>query len=216
MAGPNLTTHLPIIQVQNKANTTPFTYALPEAAGQQFAWGTPVQLTPSAPIGYVRAWDGTTVAAGIAGVSESWGQNLGTAGAGAPVPPFGQITGSIALGTYGPAGMQVPNQPGGVNIALGAPTSDGRTLFLSPGQDNIFEAMFDNSAGAVAADWTPAQSDIGAQYGLTKDTTGPYWYVDKGKTGAGAVLQIVGISADGFVLNGRVKFQFIPAAVQMT
>lgn len=200
MAGPNLTIHLPIFQVQNKANTTPFTYALPEAAGQTFAWGTPVQLVS----GYVRAWDGSTTVAGILGVAESFGLNLGTPGAGAPLPPFGQITGNIAIQTYG----WVPNQPSGVNFALGTPTSDGRTLFMSPNQDNIFEALFDNSAGATAADWTPAVTDIGAVYGLTKDSAGPYWYVDKNKTGAAGIVQIVGIGQDGFVLNGAVRFQF--------
>lgn len=209
MAGPNLPTHLPIVQVQEKANTTPFTYSQPEAAGQTFVYGTPVQLNSS---GFVQAWDGATVAAGIAGIAESSGQNLGSAGAGAPVPPFGQITGNVSIQTYPPA---PPNQPLGVNIALGAPTSDGRTLYMSPNQDNIFSAMFDNSTGAVAGDWTPAQSDIGKSYGLTKDSAGPYWYVDKGKTGAAAVIQIVGIGQDGFVANGRVKFQFLPAAAQL-
>ena len=197
----NLTTHLPIIQVQNKANTTPFTQALAEAAGQTFAWGTPVQKNAA---GYVQAWDGTTVTAGILGIAESFGLNLATPGAGAPVPPFGQITGNVSISTYG----SVPNQPGGVNIALGAPPSDGRTLYTTPWPDNIYEAMFDNSTGAVAADWTPAQSDIGVTYGLTKDSAGPYWYIDKGKTGAAGVAQIIGIGPDGFVLNGRVRFQF--------
>lgn len=209
MAAPNLTLHLPIAQVQEKANTTPFTYANPEAAGQIFAWGTPVQLNAN---GYTQAWDGTTInntGTGILGVAESFGLNLGVAGAGSPVPPFGQITGNVAIQTWG----NVPNQPLGVNIALGTPTSDGRTLYMSPHGATIFQAMFDNSAGAVAADWTPSQADIGKQYGLTKDSAGPYWYVDKGKTGASAVLTIVGIGPDGFVLNGRVLFQFLSTAI---
>lgn len=37
MAGANLTTHLPILQVLNKANTTPYTSAQPEKAGQTFS-----------------------------------------------------------------------------------------------------------------------------------------------------------------------------------
>ena len=209
MAGPNLLTHLPIIQVQNKANTTPFTQALAEAAGQTFAWGTPVQKNAA---GYAQAWDGATTTAGVLGIAESFGQNLATPGAGAPVPPFGQITGNISVSTYG----NVPNQPAAVNIALGSPTSDGRTLYTTPWPDNIYEAIFDNSAGAVAADWTPAQSDIGITYGLTKgNAPDPYWYVDKGKTGAAGVVQIIGIGPDGFVLNGRVRFQFTIGAAQI-
>lgn len=208
MAGPNLTIHLPIEQVQEKAGTTPFTSSQPELAGQTFAFATPVQLTGA---GFVQQWDGTTVAAGILGVAESFGQNLASNGLGAPVPPFGGITGNIATATYG----SVPNQPSGVNIAIGQPVADGRTLYLEPRESTIFQAMFDNSAGTVAADYTPTQADIGVKYGLTKDSGGPYWYVDKGKTGGSAVLQIVGIGPDGFVLNGRVKFVFLAAAVQV-
>jgi hypothetical protein len=209
MAGPNLTTHLPIIQVQNKANTTPFTKAMVEAAGQTFAWGTPVQKNAS---GYTQAWDGTTVTAGLLGVAESFGLNLATPGAGAPTYPWGQVTGTISTQTYG----SVPNQPGAVNIALGAPVSEGRTLYIEANADNIFEAMFDNSSGAVAADWTPTIADIGVSYGMTKDSAGPYYYVDKGKTGAGACVKIVGIdTVDGYTLNARVFFTFLPAAIQV-
>lgn len=208
MAGPNLSIHYPIEQVQEKAGTTPFTSAQPELAGQTFASSTPVQLTAA---GFVQAWDGATVTAGILGVAESFGQNLASNGVGAPTPPFGQITGNIAIATYG----SVPNQPSAVNIALGTPVADGRTLYLEPRESTIFQAMFDNSNGSVAADYTPTQADIGVKYGMTKDSGGPYWYVDKNKTAGNAVLQIVGIGPDGFVLNGRVKFVFLAAAVQV-
>ncbi len=205
MAGANLSEHLPIVQVLNKANTTPYTSAQPEAAGQTFQFGSPVQLNG----GYVQQWDGVTVAAGILGVSESFGLNLATNGAGAPLPPFGQITGSQVIQTYG----SVPNQPLGVNIALGTPMSDGRTLYMEPNTDNVFQALFDNSTGIVAADWTPIQTDIGVSYGLTKDANG-FWYVDKGKTGASAVLQVLGLP-NGSYLNAPVTFVFLPAAVQI-
>jgi len=210
MAGPNLTSHLPILQVQNKADTTPFTKAMPELSAQTFAFGTPVQKTAA---GYCQAWDGATVTAGLLGISESFGLNLATSGFGMPVYPFGQVTGPIAMQTYG----NVPNQPLAVNVALGTPTSDGRTLYIEGNTDNIFEAQFDNSAGAVAADWTPTIADIGVAYGLTKGPVpDPYWYVDKGKTGAAAVVRIVGINTvDGFTLNARVFFQFLPAAMQI-
>lgn len=207
MAGPNLTTHLPILQVLEKAGTTPYTSAQPEAAGQTFAFGTPVQLSTS---GYVQAWDGTTVSAGILGVAESFGLNLGSAGLGAPVPPFGGITGTGAIQTYG----NVPNEPSAVNIAIGTPISDGRTLFMEPNQDNIFQALFDNAAGTVAADYTPVQSDYGKSYGLTKDAAAPYWYVDKNKTGGSAVVQIVGLP-NGSYVNAPVNFVFLTSAIQV-
>lgn len=206
MGAANLTTHLPIVQVLEKAGTTPFTSAQPEAAGQTFLFGSPVQLNGS---GYVQQWDGTTTSAGILGVAESFGLNLGTAGAGAPVPPFGGITGNIAIATYG----SVPNQPNAVNIALGTPVSDGRTLYIEPNQNNIFQALFDNSNGTVAANWTPVQSDIGVAYGMTKDANG-YWYVDKNKTGGSAIVQVLGLPL-GSYLNAPVTFVFLTTAIQV-
>ena len=206
MGAANLTTHLPIVQVQNKANTTPFTSAQPEKAGQTFKFGTPVQLSN---LGFVQAWDGATVAAGILGVAESFGQNLASAGAGAPVPPFGGITGTIAIATYG----SVPNQPSGVNIAIGTPVADGRTLYIEPNQDNIFQALIDNSNGLVASDWTPTLASIGVAYGLTVDANG-FWYVDKNKTGGNAVLQIVALPF-GSYLNAPVNFVFLTSAIQI-
>lgn len=202
----NLTTHLPILQVQNKANTTPYTSSQPEAAGQTFLTGVPVQLNGS---GYVQQWDGTTVSAGILGVAESFGLNLAAAGTGAPVPPFGGVTGTIAIQTFG----SVVNQPLGVNIAIGTPVSDGRTLYMEPNQDNIFQALFDNATGSVSADYTPVQASIGLTYGLTKDANG-YWYVDKSKTGGSAVVQIVALPLGSYV-NAPVNFVFLTAAIQV-
>jgi hypothetical protein len=206
MAAANLTTHLPILQVLEKAGTTPFTSSQPEAAGQTFLSGTPVQLNGS---GFVQAWDGTTVAAGILGVAESFGANLGSAGLGAPAAPFGGVTGNIAIQTWG----SVVNQPQGVNIALGTPVTDGRTLYMEPNQDNIFQALYDNSTGTVTANWTTTQATVGAILGMTKDANG-YWYVDGGKTGGSAVVQVVGLPM-GPGLNSLVNFVFLTAAIQV-
>jgi hypothetical protein len=208
MAGANLTTHVPILQVLEKAGTTPYTSSQPEAASQTFQFGSPVQLNGS---GFVQQWDGVTTTAGILGVSESFGLNLGSAGLGAPTPYFGQITGPGAIQTYG----SVPNEPLAFNIALGTPISDGRTLYMEPNQDNIFQALFDNSNGLVAADYTPVQASLGLTYGMTKDANG-FWYVDKNKTGGSAIVQIVGLPAGplGYV-NAPVNFVFLTAAVQV-
>jgi hypothetical protein len=206
MAAANLTTHLPILQVLEKAGTTPYTSSQPEAAGQTFLSGTPVQLNGA---GFVQAWDGTTVAAGILGVSESFGANLGSAGLGAPVAPFGGVTGNIAIQTWG----SVVNQPSAVNIALGTPVTDGRTLYIEPNQDNIFQALYDNSTGTVTANWTTTQATVGAILGMTKDANG-YWYVDGGKTGGSAVVQVVGLPM-GPGLNSLVNFVFLTAAIQV-
>jgi hypothetical protein len=192
--------------VLEKAGTTPYTSSQPEAAGQTFLSGTPVQLNGA---GFVQAWDGATVAAGILGVSESFGANLGSAGLGAPAAPFGGVTGNIAIQTWG----SVVNQPSGVNIALGTPVSDGRTLYMEPNQDNIFQALYDNSTGTVTANWTTTQATIGAVLGMTKDANG-CWYVDGGKTGGSAVVQVVGLPM-GPGLNSLVNFVFLTAAIQV-
>ena len=210
MAGPNITYHAPILSIQNRANTAPLTDGLAEAASQTFKNGTPVQMNAG---GFVQAWDGTTVTFGILGVSESFGLNLASNGAGAPGVPFGPVGPPGAIQTYG----YVINEPSAVNIALGTPISDGRTLFVYANNDNIFEAIFDNSTGTVAANYTPTQAMINTaagQLGLTVDTNG-FWYVDAGKTGMSAVLQIVGINPlDGFIVNARVRFQFLAASQQ--
>jgi hypothetical protein len=211
VAGPNLTTHLPIIAVQNRANTAPLTNAIAEAASQTFQFGTPVSVNAS---GYVVAWPNASWTNSILGISESFGQNLSSNGLGAPVAPFGGITGTGAIQTYG----YVPNEPSAVNIALGTPVADGRTLFLEANLDTVFEAMCDNSVGTGAASWTPTQATIAPgsnQFGLTLDSSSKFWYVDFGVTGAHAVLQVVGINPlDGLIANARVRFKFLTAAVQ--
>lgn len=208
----NLTTHLPIIQVQQKAGTTPFTSSQPEYTGQTFLSGTPVALNSS---GFVIAWPSTGSPTGtILGIAESFGQNLGgAAGAYAPAMPFGQITGSGAIATYG----SVPNEPNAVNIALGTPVADGRTLYMEANQDSIFQALFDDSAASPStANYTPTQADIGATFGLTKDANGLF-YVDRNVTGTsspGAVIQIVALPFGSYV-NAPVNFVFLTTAIQV-
>jgi hypothetical protein len=211
----NLAFHQPIGAVETTSGLTPFTASVAEKAGQVFKIGVPVQLNA----GFVQEWDGATLAAAIAGFSLIPGSNLGSNGKGAP-GAFSQIGPPGTIQTYG----SVPNQPSAVNIAVGAPITDGRTLFESSVGLNIFEATYDNSAGAVAADYTPLQSQIGTQAGLTKDANGQ-WYVDGGKVTAGTntVVVIVGINpidqvASGtpnvYIVNARVRFQVLAAARQ--
>lgn len=213
MAGPNLTYHEPIGSVETTSGLTPLTQALLEAAGQTFKIGVPVQQNGS---GNIQQWDGTTIAAGIAGFSLTYGLNLGSAGKGAPFA-FNQIGPPGAIQTYG----NVPNQTSAVNIAVGTPISDGRTLFESAVGLTIFEGQYDNSAGTVAADYTPTTAMIGTQFGLTVDASGQF-YVDGGKVtpGTNTVVQMVGInpidmaSATTGIVNARVRFQVIAAARQ--
>lgn len=213
MAGPNLTTHQPISVVETVTGLTPFTQAMLEAAGQTFKIGVPVQLNA----GYTQQWDGATIAAGITGFSLTYGLNLGTAGKGAP-GAFGQIGPPGSIQTYG----SVVFQPAAVNIAVGAPISDGRTLYESGVASNIFEATFDNSTGTTAPNYTILQSQIGTQFGLTIDANGQ-WYVDGGKTtpGTNTVVTVIGVNpidetatAGTYIVNARVRFQLLATAFQ--
>jgi hypothetical protein len=117
----------------------------------------------------------------------------------------------------------VPNQPSAFNIAVGTPTTDGRTLFENSVAPSIFEATFDDSTGTTAANYTPTQAMIGTQFGLTIDSNGQ-WYVDAAKVtpGGNTVVTMVGINpidqtAVGgvYIVNARVRFQVLSTAAQM-
>jgi hypothetical protein len=209
----NLATHTPIGSVETSTGLTPYTKSLPEQAGQTFKSGVPVQLNG----GYVRQWDGTTIAAGIAGFSLIPGSNLATNGAGAP-GPFSQVGPPAAIATYG----TVPFQPGAVNIAVGTPITDGRTLYEGGNGATIFEGQFDNSNYTNAASITPTEAMIGTQFGLTVDANGMF-YVDNNKTtpGTNTVVTMVGINpidlatATTGIPNARVRFTVLGTALQL-
>jgi hypothetical protein len=175
-----------------------------EEASQTFKLGTPVQATTD---GGIQAWDGTTTTAGIAGISYEPASNLSSTGAGAPTPlaPFSG-PGAVA-GTFG----SVPNESSAVNIAHGAPLNDGRVGVNIAAADTVFMAAFGNNGTAT----TPANTDVGVAYGLTKDSNG-YWYVDKNKTGSSAVVQVVGLDLRTAPAAGSlVKFVVLNAAAQL-
>lgn len=200
-----LAVHNIIEVVETKQNTTEMTDAPQEKAAQTFNMGTPVQLNA----GFVQAWDGATVTAGIYGISLEFAHNLATNGAGAPTA-FG-IVGFPGTGTtFG----SVPYQPSAVNIPEGAPASLGYINVAEANLDTIFTAQTDNNTGAAT---TPTIANIGTQYGMTIDANG-YWYVDFAKTtvGTNTVLVMVGLSPlDGSTANARILFQFTKSAMQI-
>lgn len=212
----NLTVHQQIGSVQTISGNTPFTGSISEKASQTFLQGVPVQLNA----GFVQKWDGATYTAGILGFSLQPAANLASNGKGTP-GGFSQVGPPGSTSTYG----SVPYQPSASNIPIGAPMTDGRTLYEQANNDTIFEAQFDNSAGAVAADYTPTIAMIGSQFGLTFDANG-YAYVDGGKVTAGTntCVVMVGINPDDlvqagtpntYVVNARVRFQVIPLSQQI-
>jgi len=152
-----------------------------EEAGQTFLLGTPVMI--KAADGGVQAWDGATVAAGIAGISKEPANNLGAT-------PAQQTTFSIGVGgVSGSAGGtaasfgSVPFQTSAKNIYRGAPLNDGRLGFEAADDDSLFY-------GQVGPAQQVVPQDVGVNYGMTIDTDG-HWFVDRTKTGANAVVTIV-------------------------
>lgn len=208
----NISVHTPVFPVQTDSGNTEKTQSMPELAGQTFKGGVPVQLT--LPAGFIQQWDGTTIAAGIAGISSTFGQNLGTSGAGAPAAGYGQITGTKSLQTYG----SVINEPNAVNIALGTPAIDGRTLFFVANRDTVFQIQVDNSAGSTAATYTPTLLQmLGNSYGITFDAGGTcYLDANKSTPGTNTVFLVTGYdSVDGNLVNGHVLGKFLASASQL-
>lgn len=204
-------TAIPILPVESISGNQFRAFRLIEESAQTFKQGTPVSI--AAGDGGVQAWVANTQGpgqGGVCGISYEAASNLASTGLGAPTPfsPFLGV-GAVA-GTFG----TVPNQSSAKNIAHGAPINDGRVGFIVPAPDVVFSATFGN-AGNTA---TPANTDVGKQYGLTLDTGGNFWYVDKAKTTAGTntVLTIIALDLRDVPGAGtRVLFTFLPNVVNL-
>lgn len=174
--------------VQTVSGNQPRMRRIIEDALETFLLGTPVEIRDSN--GSVEAWDGATIALGIAGFSAEPASNLATAG----VP--------VTL-TFG----SVQNQASAVNIPRGAPLNDGRVGFYVANDDTIFR-------GRVSSAQSVTQADVGNSYGLTKGTDN-YWYVDTAKTAGNACVRIVKLDPNdqGSSIRG-VYFVVLPASQQ--
>lgn len=204
-----LSFHQPITQVKTNSGNDPMKLSFPELAGQLATVimpGVPLELSS----GFAAIWDGTTTAKGIVGIATQYGQNLGSNGKGAPVPPFGPVGPPWAIQTWG----VVPNQPSAVNIAPGTPMGTGRqeAVHLAVA-DTWFEAQIDNSSTGTAI---TSRAIVGVDYGLTVDANG-FWYVDLSKTSGNTVLVIQELNPLDPIGTafGRVWFNFLPAAYQL-
>lgn len=178
-----------ISSVQSISGNQPRIRRIIEEAGETALSGVPVQI--NATDGGVQEWDGTTVAFGIAGFSKEFFNNLVTTG----VPK--QITQG-----------SVPNQSAAVNDQRPY-FNDGRIGFETSTSDTVFQ-------GQVGPAQTALVSDIGKQYGMTKDGDG-HWFVDKTKTtiGTNTVVTIVNLNPDDQSATPRgVYFVVTPTAAQ--
>lgn len=138
-----------------------------EDAGQTFLAGTPLMI--NAANGALKAWDGATIANGIAGIAKEFGANLASAGVAAQ-PSFGSV----------------PNESGAGNFTRPY-FNDGKTGIVLFIPDVQYYAQ-------VGPAQTVAATDVGKQYGMTKDADN-HWYVDKTKTtvGTNTVWLVVGL-----------------------
>jgi hypothetical protein len=190
-----------IYPAKTVSGNSPKTRSVIEDAGETFLKGTPVQIDGTS--GGIKEWAGTVGTDLIAGIAAQDGSNLATTGAGAP-GAFEPITGNGGAPTFG----EVPYQSDAVKLARGGPIVDGRCAFYAAAEDTVF-------VGQVGPAQTSALADVGKSYGLTKDSDG-HWYVDRTKTGANAVVKIVGLHPnDGAKLAGRVLFVVEAADAQI-
>lgn len=203
-------TAIPILPVESISGNQFRAFRIIEEATQTFKVGTPVSV--AAGDGGIQAWVVNTQGpgqGGIAGISYEAASNLASTGLGAPTP-LSPLLGLGATVTFG----SVPNQTAAKNIPHGAPINDGRVGFILPAADVIFSATLGNGGNPV----TPAATDIGKQYGLTIDTGGNFWYVDRAKTTAGTntVLTVIALDLRDIPAAGtRVLFQFLASAVNL-
>jgi hypothetical protein len=111
--------------------------------------------------------------------------------AGIALQPGSNITGTHVANSVGNAGVQTP--------LLMCVAADGQ----------IFEGTFANGGNDVA----PVATDLWVAYGLTKDGTSSFWYVDKAKTTTNASVTIIAIKniqdiVLGTTVGARVFFKF--------
>lgn len=175
-----------IHSIQSVSGNQPRIRRIIEEAGQTFKAGTPLQVT--AADGGMAAWNGTTIALGIAGFSKEPGANLTTTG----------VSQQVSQGS-------VPYQPAAQNIQRPY-FNDGRTGFEVAVSDTVF-------LGQVGPAQTCVAGDVGKQYGMTIDSDG-HWYVDKTKTtvGTNTVVQIVKLDPNDQSATPRGVYFIIPQA----
>jgi len=172
-----------------------------EKATQTFLQGTPVQIDVAGATGFIIA---APTIAGVTnvflGFAQEPGHNLTTSGVG---------TSGI---TYG-AGT-IPNQPSAILLAGGGPIIDGTVGVYSADDQVEFVGTYGDSSNNALA--VLAQAQVGAIFGLTKDATNLFWYVDNHITtsAGGACVEIIELISAIGTLNGLVGFRVTHAYSQ--
>jgi hypothetical protein len=176
------------VAIRTVSGNQPVVKRIIEKAAQTFVQGAVVAIETAT--GSVIEWNGTVAAASIAGVASEPAGNLATTG----VPK--QLT-------FG----SVPNQAAAVKIAR-PPFNDGRNGFYAA---NPADTVF---SGQVGPAQTTAVTDVGKQYGMTKDSDG-HWYVDKTKSTVGTNTVVTVVKLDYWDTVRGVHFMFLPTYAQV-
>jgi len=158
-----------------------------EKAGQTFLSGVPLMIDLA--VGALQEWDGATIALGIAGVAKEFGANLA-------------VTGTAQQQSFG----SVQNEASAKNFSRPY-FNDGQTGIIVANDDTVFR-------GQVGPAQTVAATDVGKQYGMTKDADG-HWYVDRTKTTVGTNTVVVVVGLDQYDTTRGVFFKFIKAVQQL-
>ena len=182
-----------IHSIQSVSGNQPRIRRLGEKAGQVWLAGTPVIVDAT---GYLVAatspLTGVTGTPSLCGLTKEFGANLATSGV-AQQQTFGSV----------------PNQAAAVNISRPY-FNDG----LSGVELAIVDTVFLAQVGPAQ---TALQTDIGVQYGMTKDADN-HWYVDKTRLtpGTNTVCTIVKLDPNDQSATPRgVYIVFLPGLVQM-
>lgn len=198
-----------IYPVQNLSGAASFPvgYQVEEAAiATTIPGGTPVQV--AAGDGGLKNWDGATLP-GIAGIlAELSFNNLASLGVGAPsgfspILSFGSV-----IGNY----LANPNQASAQISPPMVPMSDGRLRYWIAAPGTVFIAKLGTSATVTPV--ATAQTNVGTNFGLTKDTGNSFWYVDTNKANSVTVVALSPLEAVG-TSGGHVLFVFQNSAVQV-
>lgn len=177
----------PIVAVQTLSGVgVPAQDRLGEKATQTFKMGVP--LVFSAGVLQEAAFGGAET---VVGVSVEAGHNLAVA----------------ETAEQGFSEGNPPNQAGAKIIPVGAWMKDGKIGFYKASGENVFLASL-----KVGQTYSSALLVAGTYYGLTKDGTTGFWYIDTTVTvGNSAVVQLVsGVSDDNtsalFIFKAALRY----------
>ena len=176
----------PIRLARSVGEGAPRKVSTPEGATKTHKEGVPMVL--SSGNAQEAAFGGAEI---VYGVSIAPGQNLAVAG----------TAEELSVGTP-------PNMASAKIIPVGAPIKDGQAHMYAADGRNTFYIMLKD--GQVFTN-----TMVGGTYGLVKDVTSGYWYLDNTDTsGDNAVAVVRGVdpsSPNTAALGARVLFQFVAA-----